>query len=84
MTDPIRIVPKAVVAQAELAAQLREVADQAERGEIAGIVIVKLRPDQCFAVNKFGDCSSLQLAGALAFAMHDLIVANSPATESPR
>jgi hypothetical protein len=50
--------------------------EQAKSGEIVGLVGVKLRPDNHFACLRVGDCSDLELAGALAFATHDLIAGN--------
>lgn len=62
---------------AELIFQLQEMVKQAERGEITGIAGVKLRPDNMFSCYRIGDASDLSLAGALAFAQHDLIEGNS-------
>jgi len=60
-----------------LAERLRELATQAEDGKIASILMVKLRPNGDFSVEQVGKLSSLQSAGALAFALHDVIEANS-------
>jgi hypothetical protein len=62
----------------ELAEALRHALEQAERGEIQGFIMVKLRADQSFAVVKSGDCSNLALSGALAHAQYDLIASNPP------
>lgn len=61
---------------AELATELRAMAEEADRGEFTRCIIVKLRPDHSFAVRAIGIGSDLAMAGALAFAQHDLITAN--------
>lgn len=61
--------------------QLRDLLAQAESGEVTGVVAVKLRPDGSFAVLRTGNCSDLELCGALAFATHDTIAANKGVQE---
>jgi hypothetical protein len=74
MTKIVNLVQAAP--NAKLIDGLREMLAQAERGEIEGIAGVKLRPDNGFASYRIGACSDLELAGALAFATHDLIAGN--------
>jgi hypothetical protein len=62
----------------DLVVELRELLEQAERGEVTRCVIVKLRPDHSFAVTVTGVGSDLVAVGALAFAQHDLMVSNEP------
>ena len=57
--------------------ELERILEQARSGEIQSFICVKLRSDGCFAVNQSGAASCLQFAGALAFAMSDLIRANN-------
>lgn len=61
---------------AELVASLKTLLDEAERGEFIGAMIVMLRPNNMFGVRSIGRTSNLEMAGALAFAQHDLIVAS--------
>ncbi len=62
----------------DMAAELREMADEAARGDFTRIVVVKVRADKAFAVRIMGVGSDLFLAGALAFAQHDLMKSNEP------
>jgi hypothetical protein len=61
---------------------LKECLAQAESGEINGMVGVKLRPDSTFATFRTGDCSDLELVGALYFSMQDIVTHNNPRPES--
>jgi hypothetical protein len=74
MTKIVELVKPAP--NARLIEGLREMLAQAESGEIEGVAGIKLRPDNGFAFYRIGDCSDLELAGALAFAQHDLISGN--------
>lgn len=60
---------------------LKAILEQAERGEFTRCVIVKLKADLAFAVQCVGVGSDLAMAGALAFAQHDLMTANIPKDE---
>jgi hypothetical protein len=55
---------------------LKEVLAEAEAGVINGITGIRLRTDNGFCFFRVGDCSDLELAGALAFAQHDLVAGN--------
>jgi hypothetical protein len=72
----IRKVKFAKARNEELIEELRRLVAQAESGEICGVVAIKLRPDGKFAILRTGDCSDLELCGALAFATFDTIAAN--------
>lgn len=61
---------------AKLIASLKEMLAEAEAGTITGIVGIRLRPDNGFCFYRSGDCSDLELAGALVFAQHDLVAGN--------
>ena len=61
---------------AELIDELRRMVEQAESGEIVGVVGIKLRPDNRFSCYRIGNCSDLEMAGALSFAQYDLMTAN--------
>lgn len=52
---------------------LEELLEKAKDGTIEALAYVALRPDQKFEVRKIGYCSNLEMAGALAFAQHDLM-----------
>jgi len=65
----------------DLIEELRKLVAQAESGEICGVVAVKLRPDGRFAILRTGDCSDLELCGALAFASYDTTQANAAVPE---
>lgn len=55
---------------------LKALLAEAEAGDIVGLAGVKLRADNRFGTLRVGACSDLELAGALAFASHDLITGN--------
>lgn len=74
MAEPISLVRAAP--NAKLIAALHELIAEAEKGVIIGLAGVKLRPDNAFATIRCGDCSDLELSGALSFAQHDLIATN--------
>lgn len=76
MADPITLVRPNP--NSSLIEELGRLLEQAKSGEIIGLAGVKLRPDNRFACLRVGDCSDLELAGALAFAQHDLIEGNKP------
>ena len=57
---------------------LRRLLAEAESGEFIGAMIVKIRDDRKFNIERIGTGSDLTMAGALAFAQHDLIMANEP------
>ena len=57
---------------------LRRLLAEAEAGEFIGAMIVKIRDDRKFNIERIGHGSDLAMAGALAFAQHDLIMANEP------
>jgi hypothetical protein len=59
-----------------LISELKEMLAAAEAGEFNGLVGVKLRPDNGFQTFRVGDCSDLELGGALLFAQHDLCAQN--------
>lgn len=66
---------------AELIERIKELVEEVDRGEFQGCVLVKLREDGSFATQQLGRCSRLMLAGALAFAQHDLMTAATPVEE---
>lgn len=77
----MQVIPLKRECNSELVDELKRILAQAESGEIVGMIAVKLRPDNAFAVVRTGRCSDLELAGALSFAMHDLISQNNPKGE---
>lgn len=61
-----------------LMAELEVLLAQAKTGEISGLAGAKLRPNNTFATIRIGAVGDLEMAGALAFAQHDLIARNKP------
>ena len=67
----------------ELTTELKRTSDQVEAGEVTALLIIKFRPDHSFGVLQPGKINSLELVGALTFAVHDAIKANVPTGEKP-
>lgn len=70
-SQPIALVPRKP--NGGLVEGLEALLERAKTGEIEGLAYVALRPDQKFEVKKIGWCSSLEMAGALAYALHDFL-----------
>lgn len=60
----------------QLVTYLEDLLAKARAGEVIGIAGVRLNPDNRFGTMRVGYCSDLELAGALAFAQHDLMAKN--------
>ena len=82
MTEVIQLVKPPAV-DPELITELKRLSDQAEAGEVMAMLIIKFRPDHSFGVCQPGKINSLELVGALTFAVHDAIKANVPTGEKP-
>jgi hypothetical protein len=65
-----------------LIAEIENLLAQAKDGEFQGAVVVKLRTNRRFYIWTLGTFSHLQTAGALSFALHDLISGNPGEKES--
>lgn len=62
----------------DLIESMKDLLDQAERAEFVACVVVKIREDGKFQCHKYGVISDLKTVGALSFAKHDIMNANTP------
>lgn len=76
-------VPLAQARNENLIKGLEELLAEAKDGQINAIVYAKFRPDATFATGRYGSHSDLQIAGAVAFILHDLVASNYGAPVTP-
>lgn len=82
MSAKIKSIGKATVHdedKSSLLEALAAVTALAEKGEIAGMVLVGVRADRSFAVWQTGDLKRIETVGLLAQAQHDLLAGEEPA-----
>ena len=73
MASPLHLVPPDQETKTGLLEELARATAQVEAGEVIGIVLVKIRGDHTFAVNKVGNIRRIEAAGFLAQAQYDLL-----------
>lgn len=67
----------------EMVNHVRKLLAEAEAGNFQSAIIIKLCNDDKFGIEQVGYCSRLEMAGALTFALHDVIT-SAPVIVPPK